>query len=71
MGRNDSLVEGEISGEKNVITVNYRYFLEGVVSVDSPYVTIKMIDSTNPCVIVPGDDRAAGEFLYIVMPIKQ
>ncbi len=71
MGKNESTVDAKISGQKNAITVNYRYFLDGMGAIDAPTVRLKMIDAMNPCVLAPEGADADNAFLYIVMPIKQ
>ncbi len=72
LGRNRSIVTGAVKGQKNAITVNYRYFLDGAGAVEGGAVKMKMIDAMNPCVITAEDEAPSGEkFLYIVMPIKQ
>ena len=72
LGKNRSMVPGAVKGQKNAITVNYRYFLDGANAVDAGEVKVKMIDGMNPCVITAEGGGAVDEkLLYIVMPIKQ
>jgi DNA polymerase-3 subunit beta len=70
LGKNESSVEAEVTGQKNAITVNYRYFLDGIGAIEASKVRFRMIDAMNPCVLGPADGGDAGGFLYIVMPIK-
>lgn len=71
MGRNESTVEGAVEGGKNLITLNYKYLVDGLNAIDDPKVHVKVIDATNPCVITPDKGTDDDRFLYIVMPIKQ
>jgi DNA polymerase-3 subunit beta len=70
-GKNESAIEAEIDGPKNQVTLNYKYFLDGVGAADGTSVRIRLIDATNPCMIVPTETDRDEKFLYIVMPIKQ
>lgn len=71
MGKNESVVEGEVDGNKNAITLNYKYLIDGLNAIDDAKVHVKVIDATNPCVITPERQTEDDSFLYIVMPIKQ
>jgi len=57
-----------INGEKNDITVNYRYLLDGLNNLSSEKVILKLIDSQTPCLLKNKDDE---NYLYIIMPIRQ
>jgi DNA polymerase-3 subunit beta len=71
MGKNESVIEAETSGKANSAALNFRYLLDGLAAIDDLNVRLKFIDAMNPCVLAPGDERAEGKFIYIVMPIKQ
>lgn len=71
MGKNESLIEGEMSGNTNTITLNYKYVVDGLGAIDDKAVRLKVIDATNPCVITPKTEPVDEKFTYIVMPIKQ
>jgi DNA polymerase-3 subunit beta len=62
-------VEGEVSGVENIITLNYRYVLDGLSAMSTQKVKMRIIDATNPCVINPLG--ASENYMYIVMPIRQ
>lgn len=62
-------VRGEVTGKENVMTLNYRYLLDGLAAMSTPQVVVKVIDATNPCLLLPKDDAA--DYCYIVMPIRQ
>ena len=71
-GRGENLVvmNAEVTGEDNVVTLNYRYLLDGVSAMTSEKIILKLIDGVNPCVVVPAEDGGQ-PYLYIVMPIRQ
>ncbi|MFA5022312.1 MAG: DNA polymerase III subunit beta [Patescibacteria group bacterium] len=70
LGENVSKVLVEsISGEDNIIVVNYRYLLDGLQNINTDQVEISIIDGASPCVIKPVGKEA--DYLYIIMPIKQ
>jgi DNA polymerase III subunit beta len=64
-------LEGAVVGKDNVITVNYKYLLDGVNNIDAETVALKLIDGMSPCVIQGGSDEEPSDYLYIVMPIRQ
>jgi DNA polymerase-3 subunit beta len=71
-GRGENLVvmDAEVTGEDNAVTLNYRYLLDGVSAMSSEKITIKLIDGVNPCVAVPKEEGGQ-PYVYIVMPIRQ
>lgn len=71
MGRNESVIDGNLAGGKNAITLNYRYLIDGLGAIDSSRVLVKVIDAANPCVVAPASEEADGNYLYVIMPIKQ
>lgn len=63
---------GAIQGRQGSITVNFKYFLDGVNNMDSENVIMQLIDGMSPCVMRGYvDGHATPEYLYIVMPIRQ
>ncbi len=63
---------GAIQGKQGSITVNFKYFLDGVNNIDSEHVILQLIDGMSPCVMRGyADGHAMQEYLYIVMPIRQ
>jgi DNA polymerase-3 subunit beta len=68
-GEHTVSVEGEIKGGDNMVTLNYRYLLDGVNAMTSEKITVKIIDAVNPCLMVPEGNQE--QYLYIVMPIRQ
>jgi len=71
MGKNDSTVEAEMSGPENSITLNYKYFLDGLAALETPKARLRVIDAMNPCVLAADGEEAGEKLTYIVMPIKQ
>lgn len=70
VGENITTVEAEITGDSNNTVFNYRYLLDGLASIQTPQVSMHVIDNNNP-----GIFRAIGaekdQYLYLIMPIKQ
>lgn len=58
-----------VKGNDALVTLNYRYLLDGLNAITHEKISIRMIDG-NSAVLVRPDDPNAG-YLYIVMPIKQ
>lgn len=69
LGENISKLSGDISGADNNIVVNYRYLLDGLQNINADQVELGIIDSHSPCVLKPVGKN--GNYLYIIMPIKQ
>ncbi len=71
-GEHSVVLEGKVTGKENAVTVNFKYFLDGVNNVDSEDVIVQLIDGMSPCLIRPKDgDSVSSDYLYIVMPIRQ
>lgn len=68
-GSHESRLSATIQGEKNNVTLNYRYLLEGLQAIRSDRIRFGMIDSFNPCLITP--EKTSELYQYLVMPIKQ
>lgn len=71
MGKNDSTVDAKISGPQNGITLNYRYFLDGLAALETSKARLRVIDAMNPCVLMADGEEEGEKLTYIVMPIKQ
>lgn len=67
-GENIAKIKAEVTGEKNSITFNYRYLLDGLQNIGAEQVILEVIDSNNPGLLKPIDDNS---YLYVIMPIKQ
>lgn len=70
-GTNVVSCDADVTGGDNKITVNFRYLLDGLNTMSSEGVTLKLIDAMNPCVVVPNGVLESGPQTYIVMPIRQ
>jgi len=72
IGENISTVNANITGLKNGTVLNYNYLLDGLNSIDSPEVSVELLDSSSPCVLRPaGATDIKDAYLYIIMPIRQ
>lgn len=71
MGKNDSTVESVITGPQNSITLNYKYFLDGLAAIETPKACLRVIDAMNPCILAASGEEEGEKLTYIVMPIKQ
>ena len=58
-----------VKGADALVTLNYRYLLDGLNAITHEKISIGLTDG-NSAVLIRPDDPAAG-YLYIVMPIKQ
>ncbi|MEY4723834.1 MAG: polymerase beta subunit [Candidatus Parcubacteria bacterium] len=71
-GENAVTLDGKVTGKDNAVTVNFKYFLDGVNNVETSDVVIQMVDATSPCIIrSKHGDKVGDEYLYLVMPIRQ
>lgn len=64
-------LEGAVTGKNNDVTVNFRYFLDGISNIDSEAVVIQLNDAMSPCIVRPATGEKDTDYLYIVMPIRQ
>ncbi len=62
-------LDGAVTGKENSVTVNFKYFLDGVNNVETEEVRLQLIDGVSPCLLRPATED--GDYLYIVMPIRQ
>ena len=67
-GESEVIIDGDVSGNDEDITFNYRYLLEGLSGIETSDVIIGINDSMKPGLLKP--TRKEG-FLYIIMPIKR
>ncbi len=61
-------INASIKGNEVRVSFNYRYILEGLQSVNTSEVELRLVDGVNPAIIVPKGNM---QHLYIIMPIKQ
>lgn len=67
-GQNTSSCDAELVGQKNTVTINYRYLLDGLQAIGSDRIIFELIDASNPCLATPEGKTEA--YRYILMPIK-
>ena len=67
-GEFEAVLDGELTGNEYTVLLNHRYVLEGLQHIETPKVRMKIVSGDAPCVFYP---EGKGDFLYIVMPIKQ
>lgn len=68
-GEHSAELDGNVQGKENGITVNFRYFVDGVNNIETDEIQIQMIDGVSPCLLRSSGDDV--DYLYIVMPIRQ
>lgn len=68
LGESSTDVAGEGSGDSNATVFNHRFFLDGLLNLEGDRASLALIDGSNPGTL---KQAAAGNFLYIIMPIKQ
>lgn len=68
LGENIATIKAGIHGEKNEITFNYRYLLDGLSNLDGDTALLEINDSSSPGLIRSKKDS---DYIYIIMPIKQ
>ena len=67
-GESTSEIKGDIEGEENGIVFNYRYLLDGLNALGGEEAVIEVVDNASPAVLRLAED---GDYVYIIMPIKQ
>lgn len=68
-GEHNVDLAGEVKGKGNKVTLNFRYLLDGVSSMEAESVQMHVVDGISPCLVTPQGEE--GKHLYIVMPIRQ
>lgn len=66
LGENTSETEAEVDGE-GAVTLNSRYLIEALTSVESPTITFGFSGKLAPCVVRPVGESS---YQHIVMPLK-
>lgn len=66
-GEHNSIMPCSIEGGSIKATFNYNYLLEGLNTISSPNITIKMNEPSTPALITSSENDG---FRYIVMPIR-
>lgn len=68
-GKTKTVLKGTVQGEQNAVTLNYKYFGEGLSAMNSEMVRIRQVDAMNPVLVVP--EESTEKYRYVVMPIRQ
>ena len=68
VGESTASVDVDFTGEKNETTVNYRYLLDGLTNLSAEDASLSLVDANIPLILKA---REGGDYLYIIMPIKQ
>jgi len=68
VGENVIELKTNVHGVDNSLSLNYKYFLDGLGNVDGDRVRIEVVDKNSPCLIKPEN---IDNYLYIIMPIKK
>ncbi len=68
-GKTSKAVSGQLTGDDNKVTVNFKYLGDGLAALTSPKVKLALNDAMSPMMVLPeGGDEA---YRYLVMPIRQ
>ncbi|MDP2586256.1 MAG: DNA polymerase III subunit beta [Candidatus Komeilibacteria bacterium] len=68
VGENVATVEVDGTGDNNEAVFNYRYLLDGLNNLDSAEVSVELVSESAPGILRPVN---GGDYLYIIMPIRQ
>jgi DNA polymerase III subunit beta len=68
IGESEARQEADIDGEDNNIVLNYRFLLDGLQSLEGEECIIEVTTNVSPGLLRPKEN---GDYLYIIMPIKQ
>jgi len=67
LGEYQSSVLGKIKGEALEISFNHKFFLDGLLNINSSKVILELNGDSGPAIIKPVGDNT---YIYVVMPIK-
>ncbi len=68
IGESEVRQTADIVGEENNIVLNYRFLLDGLQNISSEQCVLEMTSNVNPGLLRPEKN---GNYIYIIMPIKQ
>lgn len=67
VGRDEALLQGEMTGEENKIALSSNYLLDFLSHIDADNVEMRIIDSLHPALFtLPGNAK----FLHLIMPLR-
>ncbi len=61
-------IKTKTEGQDNELSLNYRYFLDGLNNILTPEVVIDFVNNNTPCVLKPFKKQ---DYIYLIMPLKQ
>jgi DNA polymerase-3 subunit beta len=67
-GEHEAIIEGVITGEDTVITLNYKYVLDGLIALSGTSAVFNVVNDQTPCILQDESDK---NYRYIIMPIKK
>ena len=67
LGENKSSISGKIKGEKQEVSFNYKFLIDGLLNLKSSEVNFELNGEDGPGVLKPVGDTS---YLYVVMPIR-
>lgn len=68
VGENTTVIQIEMKGGENEVSLNYKYLLEGLQSLEDERLSFSMIDSSNPCIMKP---LGRSDAFYLIMPLRE
>lgn len=68
VGENTSFVPAEVEGKQSELVLNWKYFMEGLQSMDAEEIFLEVNNQTSPVVMKP---KGVSGHLYLIMPIRQ
>ncbi|MEK7655103.1 MAG: DNA polymerase III subunit beta [Patescibacteria group bacterium] len=68
-GKTQGQISGTVEGSSTMVTLNYRYVMDGVSAMTSANIRLCLVDGSSPVLILP--EPADEGFRYLVMPIRQ
>ena len=69
LGKNDSVIPGEVEGGDQKIVFNHRYLLDGLSACGTDEISLCLNSDAAPGALLPTGDASEG-YTYIIMPIK-
>ncbi len=69
-GKTSKTVHGEIAGDSNKVTVNFKYLGDGLAAMTAPSVKLSLNDAMSPMLVLPENEKGEA-YRYLVMPIRQ
>jgi DNA polymerase-3 subunit beta len=68
VGESEARQSADIEGDDNSIVLNYRFLLDGLQNISGDECVLEMTSNVNPGLLRP---EKRGDYVYIIMPIKQ